>query len=401
MTVPNVIDNGAVGGGGGGAQGPQGAQGVQGPQGWQGYGAQGPQGAQGLQGEQGPQGWQGPSGPAAVGAPSDIVEASSSQNYGGAGVYGALDSMSITITTGGVYEVWGRSVSQAVKGGIFELKIYIDDVADNDTLTVGPGLVSNEVFGRYTLAAGSTVKLYGAAADGAAETYTYRQLMVMAATGAQGFQGPQGNQGPQGPQGAQGSQGWQGQTGPLSDIPINNANEGIGTRYYSIAKTVGGILEWAISANEYYNVPIWIPQAIKIKSIMVSVTTPDAGKKAYIGIYSNKSNTAVAPDALLGTSDEIDCTASGLKEYVFANAISVGPGLYWFCYVQNGAQRIRAAQSAYVVFVLGANTGDIGFDTEPNVVKYTHAYGALPDPMPAGTPTKEIQVPMIWYYRQD
>jgi len=54
MTVPSVIDNGAIGGGGGG-----GNQGPQGPQGWQGYGDQGPQGPQGNQGPQGAQGWQG------------------------------------------------------------------------------------------------------------------------------------------------------------------------------------------------------------------------------------------------------------------------------------------------------------------------------------------------------
>lgn len=405
MTVPNVIDNGvAGGGGGGGAQGPQGAQGsqgiqgIQGPQGWQGYGAQGLQGPQGSQGAQGSQGWQGPEGPAA-GAPSDIVEASSSQNYGGAGVYGALDSMSITIATGGVYEVWGRCVSQSTKGGTFDLKIYIDDVADNDTLSVSPELVSNEVFGRYTLAAGSTVKLYGAASAGAVETYTYRQLMVMAAMGTQGFQGPQGAQGNQGPQGAQGAQGWQGDVGSGGVVYPKNANaKGVGERLYGFIASYNAGANGNIWANLDVFWPFYLPKDTVIDLVTFKVTGGNApGRNISWAIYDNVAEDTCYPNARIITPPEVDCSVTGWMDYSPGAPVSCPAGLYWVGMNANNAGitflGIAPASICDSAMFIGYNKNEIDGGLQgPGAVYVARAYG---NPMPANAAAGMVGVSMV------
>lgn len=130
----------------------------------------------------------------------------------------------------------------------------------------------------------------------------------------------------------------------------------------------------SITADQLYLMAYPILRATTWDRIAINVLTADAGKKARLGIYNNGTN--LYPGSLILDAGEIDVGSTGDKAIVINQ--SLAKGMYWVALISDGTPNFYAI--AYHLDVLGS----VSPGRQRATWKKAQAYGALPDPFPAG-----------------
>ena len=148
-----------------------------------------------------------------------------------------------------------------------------------------------------------------------------------------------------------------------------------GNYYTSLADCEHSGLAVAITADRLYAIVCPIPRDITIDRIQIHVQAPSgAGTRARLGIYNNGTN--LYPGTLLADYGAVLTDAAVAVEIVINQALV--KGIYWLAIL---------AEAAPTLYVSAEGLNIVG-----RTLSYRHfgswravqAYGALPDPYPAG-----------------
>jgi len=149
------------------------------------------------------------------------------------------------------------------------------------------------------------------------------------------------------------------------------------TGEYMLPSMIGfySLSQVTMTANTLYAVPFLAARNMTVDRIAVNIITPDAGKKARMGIYKDGVN--LYPGSLLLDAGEVDVGSGGVKAITINRSLT--RGLYWLAIVSDGTPTVRAATNASTI--LGMNATHANTQTGWSVA---HNYAALPDPFTAG-----------------
>lgn len=128
-------------------------------------------------------------------------------------------------------------------------------------------------------------------------------------------------------------------------------------------------------ANYLCTFPLLVARNMTIDRIAVEVTATGTATAIRLGIYNNGVN--LIPNTLLLDAGTIDPSTTGVK-YVTVNQ-ALTKGLYHLCYLLDGTATLRTA-SITSPYGLVVNN----FAALNESVYVPQAYGALPNPFPAG-----------------
>jgi hypothetical protein len=168
------------------------------------------------------------------------------------------------------------------------------------------------------------------------------------------------------------------------------AGTAVFTVYYPNA-IVTGLYSNAIVANAIYAVPFYSGRGGALDRIALEVAVAAAaGKRARLGIYDYTSDVNIYPNNLVVDAGEVAVDAVAVVEAVINQPLAPD-SMYWFVVTSDGTPSTRAAFP--VSDFLGSGNGG------PLLRGYIivgSAYGALPNPFPAGgTPSAALYPPII------
>lgn len=109
--------------------------------------------------------------------------------------------------------------------------------------------------------------------------------------------------------------------------------------------------------------PFWVWQSVTISQLGCRVTT--VGTNAKLGIYANNSSTMKPTGVCLGSTSNIDVTATGNKSAPLSGGnLVLNPGIYWFAWgADNTATRFQGFSETCSPF-----TNFVGTTTQGRVV---------------------------------
>ncbi len=175
---------------------------------------------------------------------------------------------------------------------------------------------------------------------------------------------------------------------------------GTGTWVMSPAMILGDVfVSGAVSAATLYAWPFVLPVGGKIVRTQIRVTTLSAGALARVGIYRSTGPGLrdTYPKKLVQEFAEFSAASTGVKADVATLVRLAGGVLYWAAFVTNsGAAQFRLIPSTSAkAFSVWLTSGDLG--TPPHGATVAQAYGALPDPFPAGGTLTPTNMPLIGF----
>ena len=149
-------------------------------------------------------------------------------------------------------------------------------------------------------------------------------------------------------------------------------------------------------------VPFWSPpRGGSIGRIACEITTLVAASNIRIGIYKNvASYRSHYPGALVEDSGNISSATTGLKTYT--NTVALVPNtLYWMAFnCSHSTTAVRALNPNNVSSFLGMAAAITGSANPWNLyITVASAFGAFPDPFPAGGAyvTGAVNTPVLRY----
>jgi len=145
--------------------------------------------------------------------------------------------------------------------------------------------------------------------------------------------------------------------------------------YYTIPRTMADFVNLVITADRLYAHPFVVPKTITVDEIVLEVVAGSAGN-ARLGIWEDNN---CYPGDLLLDAGAVDTTVAATKTIAINQTLT--PGLKWAGFVSSATPNVRAMGTA-AMDIMG---GSPGSTTNNRVgVRAAYAYGALPDPYPAG-----------------
>lgn len=137
------------------------------------------------------------------------------------------------------------------------------------------------------------------------------------------------------------------------------------------------------TADVIYALPFVAPRGGTLDRIAIRVVTPQAAKTARIGIYSATSATNLYPNALL-VDAVVNVTVAQVEPATISQALSPGQ-LYWFVLTTDATTALLASLSVEGLWPIFGIPSDLGTSSDFGLgLAVADAYGALPDPFPAG-----------------
>lgn len=131
-----------------------------------------------------------------------------------------------------------------------------------------------------------------------------------------------------------------------------------------------------IAANTLTAMPFIVPRNMSFDRIAIDVTALAAGKSVRLGIYRDGIN--VYPGSLLLDAGMVDASTVGIKAVIIDRALT--KGLYWLAALSDGTPSL--AHQYAQPNPLGMISSTFVYSNSGWAV--AQAYGALPDPFPAG-----------------
>lgn len=147
----------------------------------------------------------------------------------------------------------------------------------------------------------------------------------------------------------------------------------------------------AFAANYLYGVPLHIPEDMSFDRIASRITLQAVGA-ARMGIY--KDNGFTYPGALALDSGAIDTNVLG--DSIVAVNVTLRAGLYWLAWLSNATPTIVQITQNVIPAITGAADPS---QTPGPIYLVAQAYGALPDPFPAGAGYSWADSPGIFLRR--
>lgn len=161
--------------------------------------------------------------------------------------------------------------------------------------------------------------------------------------------------------------------------------------WYTMLTTGTPLVAGALVANILTAIPFMVPKTITLDAIGVRVTTLALNKNIELGIYADNGN--LYPDGLILDAGNVSTTLTGVKT-ISINQTLFKNKLYWLSLVSNATPSIVVVPAAAIVPVLGY---DNTFPLTPGTgYSVASAYGALPDPFPAGAAIGVSAVPAVF-----
>jgi len=136
-------------------------------------------------------------------------------------------------------------------------------------------------------------------------------------------------------------------------------------------------------ANDRHVHPFIPAKAMTLDRIGVQVTAAIAGSNLRLGIYADGGN--LYPSSLIVDAGSVSAATTGPKLVTISVAVTAGT-LYWLCcHASANAIQRRTLQQGDAMPLLGFNQ-PVGVGTPLVAAGWFHntAFGALPDPFPAG-----------------
>lgn len=142
-----------------------------------------------------------------------------------------------------------------------------------------------------------------------------------------------------------------------------------------------------------YAYPIYVPSAVTVATLNLSVTTGQTGGAAHIGIYAD--NGAGYPGTLVYDSGAVTGLTSTAVSTVTPTAGSVvlNPGVYWLASIFTATSTFPSVVGATAVYT-GELSNSIGYDTAAHAlatsgqavtgISVAGTYGALPSTFTSG-----------------
>ena len=135
-----------------------------------------------------------------------------------------------------------------------------------------------------------------------------------------------------------------------------------------------------LTADRLYAVPFLAAKAYTVTQLGLYVSTGAAGA-ARLGIYVD--NGSIYPGTLLSDAGVIDVTNIGFQELIGLSISLTANTLYWLVYLSDAGPAIYCSSSEGGWQILGDSTASI--NNLEGHYSQAEAYGALPDPHPAGS----------------
>lgn len=146
-----------------------------------------------------------------------------------------------------------------------------------------------------------------------------------------------------------------------------------------------------------YAVPFIAPhRGATLSRIAAEVSTLLAASNIRLGLYSNKSQVSMYPNALLEDSGNLSSASTGVKTYAVTRVLTPGE-IYWLTLnVSSSATlALRTVAVAGCTHFLGmATAGTTALNTAISVAS---AFGANPDPYPGSGAYRTGVIPVLRY----
>lgn len=162
-----------------------------------------------------------------------------------------------------------------------------------------------------------------------------------------------------------------------------------GRWYRNSVHSAAGITEIDVVADRVYYTPFVFNRDAAFDGLAFEVRAQgQAGATGRVGVYTNNYDLGLAPDKLLVQSGDLDCTTSGVKEFILPQPLTLlGGVIFWFAGVWDDATIDVYGYDPDNTFPLGAATSGDAL----SVGASTHAFediGAWTEmPAQAGTVT--------------
>lgn len=119
-----------------------------------------------------------------------------------------------------------------------------------------------------------------------------------------------------------------------------------------------------------------------IDTAAVTYVPVGGGENCRLAIYDSASNSNIYPRYLVAQSDELPTNVSSGYLTATLTDVYLEPGLYWLCYISNGAAIIAGTSDVYMWPIFGVS--DTAFE-QLFGVKLSHTYGSFPSNFPSSS----------------
>lgn len=157
-------------------------------------------------------------------------------------------------------------------------------------------------------------------------------------------------------------------------------------RPFPITSHAGEVL----AAGDFYAVPFLVARSITVDRITIEVTAGAALQFIRLGIYNDGTN--LYPGTLLLDAGTVDVAAIGMKAITINQALT--KGLYWLVLLSQGTPTVNGSQPAWTPIGQDSTNFNTGRGNSAWLLGGV-AWGALPDPFPAGAGLKQGNVSTI------
>lgn len=186
---------------------------------------------------------------------------------------------------------------------------------------------------------------------------------------------------------------------PKRDIPAAVNVSAAAVDYIANCATARTMVTLATIQDTLRALPFWAPRRGGTIGRLAIENTASAGANNFrIGLYRNVADRrSLYPGALLADSGNFT-GAAALQTY--ACSVALEPNvLYWLVCNTSATVTLRALDPSAVGDILGLTAGATGANPSNLYISVASAYGALPDPFPAGGAyvSGNVNVPVLRY----
>lgn len=152
-------------------------------------------------------------------------------------------------------------------------------------------------------------------------------------------------------------------------------------RYYGPLESGSTPGTGALAANVLRALPFLEARGGAIDELVLDITVGAAGS-IRLGVYTTVSETNIYPSRLLLDTGNQTVVSAGVR--IINVNLNLEPGLYWIAYILDVAPTVRSIAAAGFLATVFGRPETLGAETPSAQWSVARAFGALPDPFPAG-----------------
>lgn len=172
-------------------------------------------------------------------------------------------------------------------------------------------------------------------------------------------------------------------------IPFRGLIPAVGESFSSMMGQASGFNSAAL--NEMWAVPIWVPIAMTVDRIQISVTAAQASATPRLGIYANTAGTD-KPGSLIVDGGTVSAASTGAKEVTVSASVPAGLNFVAIAF-QGSITSLGLTNAEGYSFRIPTPSGGNAADATQLSFKVTGVSGALPGTF--GTPSTAPNAPAV------